>query len=120
MSHTIDPLFGCHLADGRKDRDGYAFHGAARAHIVAWVAVHGPVPQGLELDHICRRRNCIAVHHLEAVTRTENERRKSWSYRARRAKCSRGHDLRTNRVVTPEAGIVCRACNRSTATQETP
>lgn len=112
MSSVPDPIFGCLLAQGRADAEGYAFHGRARAHIHAWISAHGPVPDGLELDHLCRRRNCIATHHLEPVTRAENELRKSWRYRARRKLCPRGHELESNRVTTPEGGIVCRSCNR--------
>lgn len=105
-------VFGCELATGRLDRDGYAYHGSSRAHIVAWWRVHGDVPEGLVLDHLCRRRHCSAVHHLEAVTQSENEKRKAWKYRARRGVCPKGHPLATNGVVTPEGGRVCRQCNR--------
>lgn len=108
----IDPIFGCDLAEGRLDSEGYAFHGKTRAHTVAWVAANGPVPEGMELDHTCRRRHCRATHHLELVTRGENEKRKSWRYRSRRTMCPRGHDLKLNGIVTPEGGRVCRQCNR--------
>ena len=114
MSSERDPIFGCDLVTSRLDRDGYAFHGKTRAHIVAWTNEHGPIPEGMEIDHLCRRRHCIALHHLELVTRSENEKRKSWRYRARRKTCPRGHELQLNGVVTPEGGRVCRACNRNT------
>jgi hypothetical protein len=113
-----DPIFGCQLATGRRDRDGYAFHGRTRAHIAAWEAEHGPIADGMELDHLCRRRHCQALHHLELVTRAENERRKSWRYRARRASCPAGHDLTANGIVTPEGGRVCRACNRAASERD--
>lgn len=106
-----DP-FGCELVTHRLDRDGYAFHGGSRSHIVAYIQAKGAVPEGLVLDHLCRRRNCKAVHHLEPVTQSENEKRKSWRYRARRKLCQVGHDLALNGVITPEGGRVCRACNR--------
>lgn len=112
MSTERDPIFGCELVTTKLDSWGYAYHGKSRAHIVAYVEHYGPVPPGHEVDHMCRRRNCRAWWHLEAVTHSENERRKSARYRFRRATCPRGHDLTTNRVVTPEDGIVCRACNR--------
>lgn len=112
MSTERDPIYGCELATGRVDRDGYAWHGKSRAHIVAWVAKHGPVPDGLELDHLCRRRHCSALHHLEPVTRSENERRKSFAYRAKRKACALGHELAIHGVMTPEGGRVCRACSR--------
>lgn len=119
MSFEIDPLYGCHLATGRRDKDGYAWHGRSRAHKVAWESQHGLVPDGMELDHACRRRHCQALHHLELVTRSENEKRKSWRYRARRTKCPVGHDMSLNAIVTPEGGRVCRACNQEARGAET-
>ncbi len=111
MSFEVDPIFGCELATGRKDRDGYAFHGRTRAHIHAWTSVNGPVPDGLVLDHLCGRRNCRAPHHLEAVTQSENLLRRRKAYRARIAKCPKGHDMKVNAIVLP-SGRVCRQCNR--------
>ncbi len=110
-----DEVFGCLLATGRLDRDGYAYHGASRAHVVAWERAYGKVPEGMELDHTCRRRACRALAHLEIVTRSENSLRKSWRYRARIAKCKAGHDMKLNAMVTPEGGRVCRTCSRGEA-----
>jgi hypothetical protein len=112
VSTERDPVFGCELWTGRLDAEGYAYHGRSRAHIVAWERANGPVPEGKELDHLCRRRHCVALHHLEMVTRRENELRKSWRYRAKRVRCPDGHELAVHDIVTPEGGRVCRACNR--------
>lgn len=112
MSLEIDPIFGCQLATGRLDKDGYAFWGKTRAHIHAWQSVNGPVPDNMVLDHACNRRHCCAVHHLEPVTQSENLKRRSWRYRAKLKTCPRGHDLFRNGVVTPWKGRVCRMCNR--------
>lgn len=114
MSTERDPVFGCELVAGRLDKDGYGFHGKSRAHIVAWERANGPVPEGKELDHLCRRRNCTAVHHLEPITRAEQEKRKAWSYRIKRTRCQRGHSMGLHHQVTPERGVVCRLCNRET------
>jgi hypothetical protein len=35
----------------------------------------GPIPEGLQLDHLCRNRACINPAHLEPVTNLENLRR---------------------------------------------
>lgn len=111
MSTERDPIFGCERSTARLDRDGYAFHGRTRAHIHAWEVQHGAVPDEMELDHLCRRRNCIALHHLELVTRSENEKRKNLRYRMR-WRCPRRHEWPLNRAVTNEGGVTCRSCNR--------
>lgn len=112
-----DPIFGCELVTTRLDKDGYAYSGKSRAHIVAYIAAKGPLPIGddgkpLPLDHQCRRRNCRAVHHLEPVTRRENELRKSWSYRCARKRCPQGHPME-HALVTPEMGRLCRTCHHN-------
>lgn len=106
-----DPIFGCLLSTGRLDPDGYAYHGKTRAHIVAYVERYGPVPAGREVDHACRRRHCREPTHLEAVTRSENELRKSIRYRMRRKTCPRGHDM-AGAALTPEGGRLCRTCQQ--------
>lgn len=64
---------------------GQAYDPAAgclrQAHRVLYEAVKGPVPEGLDLDHLCRNRACVNPEHLEPVTRSENIRR---GYVARR------------------------------------
>jgi hypothetical protein len=37
----------------------------------------GPVPEGLELDHLCRVTTCVRPSHLEPVTTGENVRRRN-------------------------------------------
>ena len=46
-----------------------------RVHRYLWERAHGPPPAGYELDHLCRRRPCINLSHLEVVTHQENVRR---------------------------------------------
>lgn len=116
-SWTVDPIFACWLWTGRTDkRDGRAIIWRGKSPVSAQRAVYednvGPIPDGKELDHMCRRPACVAPHHAEPVTREENEKRKSWKYRARRTTCPKGHDLKLNAATTPEGGRVCRQCNR--------
>ena len=42
------------------------------AHRFAFELLRGPVPDGLDLDHLCRRRHCVNPWHLEPVTRRVN------------------------------------------------
>lgn len=45
------------------------------AHRLSYARFNGPIPDGLDIDHICRNRTCINPDHLEPVTRGENVRR---------------------------------------------
>ena len=42
------------------------------AHRWAYEALVGPIPEGLELDHLCRNRKCVNPAHMEPVTHKEN------------------------------------------------
>lgn len=81
---------------GHIRRDGYGsfpVNSQMRyAHRVAYELVVGPIPAGLELDHLCRNRRCVRPDHLEPVTHLENMRR---GVRAttRATHCIRGHVL---------------------------
>ena len=61
--------------------------GSKLAHREAYIAFVGPIPEGLELDHLCKNKGCVNPDHLEAVTRSENVRR-GWPDRRRRAELS--------------------------------
>lgn len=42
------------------------------AHIVVYEHLVGPIPDGLELDHLCRVKRCVNPDHLEPVTHAVN------------------------------------------------
>lgn len=44
-------------------------------HRVVYEERHGPIPKGLDIDHLCNVTLCINVDHLEAITHQENIRR---------------------------------------------
>jgi hypothetical protein len=48
------------------------------AHRFSYEHFVGPIPEGLDLDHLCRVRHCVNPEHLEPVTRRENLRR-AWA-----------------------------------------
>jgi HNH endonuclease len=45
------------------------------AHRIAFIIEVSDIPEGLELDHLCRNRPCVNPAHLEPVTGQENKRR---------------------------------------------
>ena len=74
-------LVGCKVYEGYIHPSGYGLAynprtgKTAPAHVVAWEATCGLVPEGLELDHTCSNRACIEITHLEPVTHIENVHR---------------------------------------------
>lgn len=110
-----DPWFGCELWTGPVNSNGYpTYFGGGQprqAYLVAWERAHGPVPPERELDHLCRRRLCVAPVHFEMVTRRENQLRKAWAHRSRMKTCVRRHPLDVHGRRTPEGGLVCRLCS---------
>ncbi|MEU5130018.1 HNH endonuclease signature motif containing protein [Streptomyces mobaraensis] len=110
---------GCWQWSGPLDRDGYGrvWHNGrnALAHRVAYEMLRGPIPAGLELDHLCRNRACVNPHHLDAVPhRTNVLRGTSWAARrARQTHCLRGHEFTEDTTYrAPNGTRKCRVCGR--------
>lgn len=96
---------------------GYSYIGGISRHVAVYEERYGPVPDGLELDHLCRDRACYEVDHLEAVTHRENVLRGAapLAQNARRTHCKRGHDRRdeSNRYYRKDGtGWMCLPCSR--------
>ena len=113
----------CIVWGGAKDADGYGrlkVLGVVRgAHVVAYEAKHGRVPEGTELDHLCRRRDCVNPDHVEAVTHRENVLRGNCiaARNARKTHCKRGHEFSAvnTRIVNTgrgRSGRRCLACRK--------
>lgn len=86
------------------------------AHRAAWESVHGPLPAGLVIDHLCRVKSCVNPEHLEAVPHSVNSLRGRGApaLNARKVACKRGHDFdEANTYISRRGERVCRACHRA-------
>lgn len=84
------------------------------AHRLAYLVVHGDIPPGLVIDHLCRNRRCINPRHLEAVTLAVNTRRAHPNYiDDDMTFCPRGHALTEGFVIPASNGSRrCLRCER--------
>lgn len=116
-----EPNSGCWLPLNKLNADGYCrvmVGGRSgrleQAHRLSYEIHVGAIPEGLDLDHLCRNRACGNPGHLEPVSRAENIRRgMAPGIVARRADvCIRGlHPLAgSNLKPRKDGGRLCRAC----------
>jgi hypothetical protein len=84
-----------------------------KAHRVSYEWFIGPIPEGLELDHLCRVRNCVYPLDLEPVTHLENVRRGVGNQNLNKTHCKHGHEFtEVNTYIRPEGKRNCRTCQR--------
>lgn len=120
----IDTKSGCWLFQGNLEHGyGRSSIGSKSKGTFKKVYVHkityeyfvGPVPEGYEIDHLCRTRKCCNPDHLEAVTPYENKMRGESppAINAKKTHCPRGHEYSdSNTIVTNTGFRQCKACKR--------
>ncbi len=109
---------GCWLWQGGTNKPGgygtLSVHSRKQyVHRLAYELYTGVVPEGQEVDHLCRTRTCWNPAHLEAVTVQENRARSKTA----KTHCKHGHlyDEANTRWQTSPKGYrtrYCLACNR--------
>lgn len=108
---------GCVFWTASTDKKGYGMFRVngrmVRAHRWAYEYFRRPIPDGLELDHLCRNRNCVNPAHLEPVTHRENVLRGNagGTFNLAKTHCPQGHEYGDdNLYVTPNGYRECRTC----------
>lgn len=110
----------CWIWRGPHDGNGYGrlyiAHGKfLSVHRYAYEQRFGAIPDGLDLDHICRVKDCANPDHLQAVSHAENCLRGIGVHaqNARKTHCKWGHKFDDeNTARTPEGFRKCKACKR--------
>jgi hypothetical protein len=144
LARTIWMPDGCWIAQGKPNTYGYAVVGITtpkgcvpvKAHRLAFEHFIGPIPAGMQLDHVCHtealadgtcsggrqciHRRCVNPLHLRIVTLQENNALGAslTALNARKTHCKRGHAFtpeNTGSQWHPDGrykGRRCRACDK--------
>jgi len=112
----VDKSNDCWQWVASTDRSGYGlFWHESRmkyAHRVYWELTVGPIPNGMELDHLCMNKGCVNPAHLEPVSHAINVRRA----KAVTTACPQGHPYNGDNLrITKRGHRRCRACHLTTA-----
>lgn len=80
-------------------------------HRFAYELFKGPIPDDLEIDHLCRIKRCCNPVHLEAVTHSVNVSRAT-SFNGSKTYCPQGHEYsELNTYITKKGRRKCRRCH---------
>lgn len=83
-------------------------------HRIAYELLVGPIPEGMQMDHLCRNKFCCNPSHVEPVTAKENMARRP---DVRKSHCKHGHELTVENLIVKRRGSGrvernCRECER--------
>lgn len=112
------PMSGCWLWFGAIDSDGYGnwWDGEkyVKPHRVTYELGHGPIADGLVIDHKCRTRSCCNPDHVEPVTNAVNVQRGADYAWSQKQLCAAGHELTEANTLLKDnkRHRTCRECNR--------
>lgn len=125
----------CWLWTAAKTHDGYGVLGSGGrgehkiyAHRYTYETLVGPIPTGMQLDHLCHtadpgclkgdacpHRACVNPTHLEPVTGRENAARTG---KARKTHCDRGHEYTPANTMRLNGRRTCRTCRNMRRRQD--
>jgi hypothetical protein len=78
------------------------------AHRWIYEQIVGKIPDGMQIDHLCRERSCVNPDHLEIVSNAEQQKRRSEA----QTHCKHGHEFTEKNTYLYNNKRNCRSCNR--------
>ncbi len=86
-----------------------------RAHRLSWEIAYGPIPEGIQVNHLCDTPPCILPWHLYLGTQANNiddRERAGNNANTRKTHCPRGHPYNEANTYLWAGTRRCRVCNR--------
>ena len=110
-ANIVENVEGCWIWMLSVNHQGYGLFWVDGQYVAThrWSYEHfiKPIPEGLQIDHLCRRRDCVNPSHLEPVTARENRRRSMKDH------CAHGHRWTTATTYMDKRGQRnCIPCHR--------
>lgn len=109
----------CWWWTGQQNGHGYGLIRVGRRKLMAHRVVYemrvGAIPNGFQLDHLCRNRACVNPTHLEPVIPRTNVLRGVGhsAVNASKTHCIHGHKFTAeNTYIDPRGYRACRTCAR--------
>lgn len=73
----VNKTESCWIWMGVTNDSGYGLHSVnkvhVRAHRFSWETLVGLIPEGMQIDHQCRKRDCVNPSHLRLATNKQNQ-----------------------------------------------
>lgn len=120
---AIEDPTGCWIWTAARGRDGYGKatvgYKTVAAHRVSYELWRGEIPDGHEVDHLCKIPLCVNPWHLEPVTRLVNSQRSSSpaALNGRKTHCTHGHAFDEKNTYWWRGKRACRKCARRRETE---
>ena len=112
LDDTFVDESGCWIWKRWKNAFGYGYTSVRRvtrlAHRLSYEVFVGPIPEGMTLDHLCKKTSCCNPAHLEPVSMALNLRRRSPDP----DRCPAGHEYAGKNLWQKGNHRLCKACAR--------
>lgn len=109
---VLDPVYGCWVWQGAKDRNGYGQlrfnYGHFKAHRFAYTLLVGPIPADIDVHHICENKACCNPDHLMLVSKRDHGRMQNGQ--REKTHCVNGHEFTPLNTYRFKGKRLCKRC----------